>query len=142
VPLNPGDAVTQGEDVFVELTLDAAGDERWRGLRSAYTVLEDAVPAGFVPLQEDKAFRGAPYSLPLAHESLKRRALSPTRALFYFEEPVWWSQAPRSIGYVMRAQFPGTFAAPPATLEDMYASAVGARTASAQLSIAPSAAGK
>ena len=37
--------MTQGEEVYVELTLDARGDNR---ARSAYYVVEDAVPAGFV----------------------------------------------------------------------------------------------
>ncbi|NEH47148.1 hypothetical protein GR215_35770, partial [Rhizobium leguminosarum] len=63
VKLDAGVQVTQGEEVYVELTLDARGENR---ARSAYYVVEDAVPAGFVPLQEDKSFRGPPHSLPLA----------------------------------------------------------------------------
>ncbi len=60
-PLGPGDILAQGEEVFVELTLDAHEGEPWRSIRSAYYVVEDAVPAGFTPLGEDKAYRGAPY---------------------------------------------------------------------------------
>jgi uncharacterized protein YfaS (alpha-2-macroglobulin family) len=116
-----GEKVHQGEEVYVELTLNASGHQ---GLRSAYYVLEDPIPAGFVPLLEDKTFRGAPYELPLAHEALKRRSLSPERATFFFEEPTWWSDTPRTIGFVMRAQFPGKFSAPPTTIEDMYATQV------------------
>jgi len=139
-PLAAGDKVAQGEDVYVELTLDARDGEPWRSLRSAYYVVEDAVPAGFSPIAEDKAYRGAPYDLPLAHEALKRRALSPERALFYLEEPVWWSQSPRVIGYVIRAGFPGRYAAPPATIEDMYAPRVHGRSAPGVLVVTPSAA--
>jgi hypothetical protein len=135
VRLAPGDSVSQGEEVYVELTLDAHGDNR---LRSAYYVVEDAVPAGFVPLVEDKAFRGAPHSLPLAPEALKRRSLSPERATFFFEEPTWWSDTPRTVGYVMRAQFPGTFSAPPAFIEDMYVTSIRGRTGADVLKVAPS----
>jgi hypothetical protein len=133
--LNPGDAVAQGEEVFVELSLDARDGHPGR---SAYYVLEDAVPAGFTPLIEDKVYQAAPYTLPLRHEALKRRSLSPERATFFFEEPAWWSQSPRTVGYVMRAQFAGRFAAPPATVQDMYAADVRGRSEAAVLTIAPS----
>jgi hypothetical protein len=134
VKLNPGDSVSQGEEVYVELTLDAHGENR---VRSAYYVLEDAVPAGFVPLGEDKEFRGPPHSLPLAPEALKRRSLNPERATFFFEEPTWWSDSPRTVGYVMRAQFAGTFSAPPAFIEDMYVPSIRGRTGSDVLKVAP-----
>jgi uncharacterized protein YfaS (alpha-2-macroglobulin family) len=140
--LQPGERVTQGEELFVELALDAHEGEPWRGLRSAYYVVEDPVPAGFTPLTEDKAWRGAPYSLPLAHEALKRRSLSPERATFYFEEPASWSRSPRRVGYVLRASFVGRFSAPPATVEDMYAPRVHGRSAAAVLEVAPSAASR
>ncbi|NNC07797.1 alpha-2-macroglobulin [Corallococcus exiguus] len=135
VKLDAGVQVTQGEEVYVELTLDARGENR---ARSAYYVVEDAVPAGFVPLQEDKSFRGPPHSLPLAPEALKRRQLDPSHATFFFEEPAWWSDSPRTVGYVMRAQFAGTFAAPPATIEDMYSARIRGRTASDVLKVVPS----
>jgi alpha-2-macroglobulin len=133
--LEPGASVTQGEEVYVELTLDARGENR---ARSAYYVVEDAVPAGFVPLQEDKVYRGPPHSLPLAPEALKRRQLDPARATFFFEEPTWWRDSPRTVGYVMRAQFAGTFAAPPATIEDMYSARIRGRTAADVLKVVPS----
>jgi uncharacterized protein YfaS (alpha-2-macroglobulin family) len=135
VKLEPGATVAQGEEVYVELTLDARGENR---ARSAYYVVEDAVPAGFVPLQEDKVYRGPPHSLPLAPEALKRRQLSPERATFFFEEPAWWSNSPRTVGYVLRAQFAGTFSAPPATIEDMYAASIHGRTAADSLKVTPS----
>jgi hypothetical protein len=140
--LEPGEAVAQGEELFVELALDAHEGEPWGSLRSAYYVVEDAVPAGFTPLVEDKEWRGQPWALPLSHEALRRRALSPERALFFFEEPAPWSRSPRTVGYVLRAQFPGTFAAPPATVEDMYAPRVRGRSAAATLTIQPSAASR
>jgi uncharacterized protein YfaS (alpha-2-macroglobulin family) len=141
-PLGKGDFVTQGEEVYVELTVDAHDGEPWRSLRSAYYVVEDPVPAGFTPLSEDKAYRGAPYSLPLSHEALRRRSLSPERALFYLEEPAFWSRSPRTLGYVMRAAFPGRFSAPPSTIEDMYAPRVHGRSAPAVLEVVASGAGK
>jgi uncharacterized protein YfaS (alpha-2-macroglobulin family) len=130
--------MVQGEEVFVELRLDAHDDDRGRSLRSAYYVLEDPVPAGFVPLVEDKEWRAPPHALPLTHESLKRRSLSPERALFFFEEPAWWSRSPRVVGYVLRAQFPGRFTAPPATVEDMYAPRIRGRSDPATLTVKPS----
>jgi hypothetical protein len=96
------------------------------------------VPAGFTVLGEDKAYRGAPYNLPLAHEALKRRTLDPERADFYFEEPAFWSQSPRVVGYVMRAQFPGKFSAPPATVADMYAPKIRGQSEPAILTVAAS----
>ncbi|MCY0999041.1 MG2 domain-containing protein [Myxococcus sp. MISCRS1] len=135
VKLGAGDTVAQGEEVYVELTMDARGGNK---VRSAYYVVEDAVPAGFVALQEDKAFRGPPHSLPLVPEALKRRVLSPERATFFFEEPAWWSDSPRTVGYVLRAQFPGTFSAPPARIEDMYAASIRGRTAADSLKVVPS----
>ncbi|MBS2028185.1 MAG: alpha-2-macroglobulin [Deltaproteobacteria bacterium] len=139
-PIKAGDSIAQGEDVYVELTLNAHDGDAAKSFRSAYYVVDDPVPAGFTPLIDDKTYRGPPMNLPLAHEALKRRSLSPEHATFFFEEPTWWSDTPRHIGYVMRAQFPGTFNAPPATVQDMYAQAVHGRTAAATLTIAPSAA--
>ncbi|HSP80668.1 MAG TPA: alpha-2-macroglobulin, partial [Myxococcaceae bacterium] len=133
--LQPGDSVSQGEEVYVELTVDARGESPGR---SAYYVVEDAVPAGFVPLVEDKEFRGPPHALPLAPEALKRRSLSPERATFFFEEPAWWSDSARTVGYVMRAQFAGTFTAPPAFIEDMYVASIRGRTGTDVLKVAPS----
>ncbi|ADO75560.1 MG2 domain-containing protein [Stigmatella aurantiaca] len=135
VPLAAGEQVAQGEEVFVELLIDARGDNK---SRSAYYVVEDAVPAGFVPLIEDKEFRGAPHALNLAPEALKRRVLTPERATFFFEEPAWWSDNPRSVGYVMRAQFAGSFTAPPATIEDMYVTSIRGRTKADVLAVKPS----
>jgi len=137
--LAAGEAVAQGEELFVELLLDAHDGERWRSLRSAYYVVQDPIPAGFTALSEDKAWRGPPYVLPLAHEALKRRSFSAERATFYLEEPAFWSSSPRRLGYVVRADFPGRFSAPPATVEDMYAPAVRARTTGAILEVKPAA---
>ena len=130
--LRPSDSVTQGEDVYVELILDSKGSNR---SRSAYYVVEDSVPAGFVPLTEDKAYQGAPFALPLAPSAMKRRTLNPERVSFFFEEPTWWSDSSRSVGYVMRAQFAGRFTALPATVSDMYAVAVKGRTTADRLEI-------
>ncbi|HET9552853.1 MAG TPA: MG2 domain-containing protein [Anaeromyxobacteraceae bacterium] len=138
--LQPGEKVAQGEELFVELSLDAHDGEPWRSIRSAYYVVEDPVPAGFTPLGEDKIYRGAPYELPIAHEALKRRSLSPERAVFYFEEPAFWSRTPRKVGYVIRAAFPGRFGAPAPTIEDMYAPRVHGRGAPAVLEVVASAA--
>jgi len=74
-------------------------------------------------------------NLPLTHESVKKRAFTPERMTWYFEEKAYWSASPHVLGYVLRAQFPGTFVAPPASIEDMYAAQVRARTASANLTI-------
>lgn len=136
-PLTDAIPARVGEEIYVELTIDAADDESVRDRRSAYYVVTDDVPAGFVVLQEDKAFRGAPYELPLDHEALRRRTFAPERVTMFFDEPTRWSRTPRTIGYVMRAQFAGRFVAPPAVIEDMYASDVRGRSDGATLTIAP-----
>ena len=134
-PLDAGASVAQGSVVYVELSLKLNGA---RDHRSAYAVLVDPIPAGFSALQEDKEYRGGALSLPLTHESLKRRAFSAREATFFLEEPAWWMEQARTVGYVMRADFAGRFTAPPATLEDMYWSKARARTAAATLTVLPS----
>lgn len=138
VALAAGDKVTQGEDVYVELVVDARADEDLRGRRSAYSVVEDSVPAGFVTLDEDQQYRGAPFSLPLGHEAIRKRTVDLEKVTFFLEEPAWWSASPRTVGYVMRAQFPGSFVAPAATIEDMYAHDVRGRGTPARLEITAS----
>lgn len=137
VRLNAGDSVAQGEDVYVELKLNAHAADRARDMRSAYYVVEDSVPAGFVTLDEDKKYRGAPFSLPLTHEALRKRLLATEHVTMFFEEPAWWSDSPRTVGYVMRAQFPGKFSAPPARVEDMYQASIRGRTGAETLTIRP-----
>jgi uncharacterized protein YfaS (alpha-2-macroglobulin family) len=138
-PIKPGDNVPQGQEVYVELVIDAhGGGDAAHSLRSAYYVAEDPIPAGFVPLSEDKAYQGAPHYLPLTHPALKRRSLDPERATFYFSEPTWWSDTPHRLGYVLRAQFPGKFSAPPPTIEDMYVHAIRGRGSASTLEVAAS----
>jgi hypothetical protein len=133
-PLKDGEALAPGAHLYVELTLDAHADASpWR---SAYYTVEDAVPAGFVPVEEDSEFRGAPYNLPLTHEALKRRTFASDSVRLWFEEPTWWQDSPRVTGYVLRAQFPGTYAVPPASVRDALAPAVGGRTGAATLTVA------
>ncbi len=135
-PLDAGASVAQGTTVYVELTLSLNGR---RDYRSSYAVLVDPTPAGFSALQEDKEYRGGALALPLAHASLKKRAFTADRAMFFLEEPAWWMDQVRTIGYVMRADFAGTFTAPPASIEDMYWSKARARTTAAKLTVTPSA---
>lgn len=135
-PLDAGASVAQGATIFVELALSLNGR---RDYRSSYAVLVDPTPAGFSALQEDKEFRGGALALPLAHESLKKRTFTADRATFFLEEPAWWMDQVRTVGYVMRADFAGTFTAPPATIEDMYWSKARARTTAAKLTVTPSA---
>jgi uncharacterized protein YfaS (alpha-2-macroglobulin family) len=133
-PLRDGEVVAPGMHLFVELAVDAhAGDTS--PLRSAYYAVEDAVPAGFVPVEADEAFRGAPYGLPLTHETLKRRVFGTAAVRLWFEEPTWWQDSPRVTGYVLRAQFPGTYQTPPAQVQDAFAPSVMARTAAATLTV-------
>lgn len=134
-PIEPGASVAQGDLVWVQLTLDLQGEPRGR---SAYSVVRDYIPAGFSPVREDKLYRGAPLELPLVPDQVKQRTFSSRAVTFFIEEPVWWMGSPREVGYVMRADFAGTFVAPPAEVEDMYQSAASARTATQRLSIVPS----
>ncbi|MBI4819023.1 MAG: alpha-2-macroglobulin [Deltaproteobacteria bacterium] len=134
VPLGPNDAVTEGEEVFVELTFDAPAGGR---PRSAYIVIEDAIPAGFEPVREDKVFEGAPLSLPLRHESLRSRSLGSERATFFLEAPAPWSSRASSVGYVLRALYPGRYSVPPAKIEDMYTPTAHARSAPAVITVKP-----
>jgi uncharacterized protein YfaS (alpha-2-macroglobulin family) len=131
-------SVSQGQHVFVQLDIDAHDGGESRAMRSAYYVVEDPLPAGFEPVYEDKPFRSKPYDLPLAHEAMRYRSLNPERAVFFFDEPTWWSRSPREIGYVMRAQFAGEFSVPPAKVSDMYAASLFAQTEASQLSITAS----
>ncbi|MBI2376790.1 MAG: alpha-2-macroglobulin [Deltaproteobacteria bacterium] len=135
VPLGSSDAVFEGEEIFVELTFDAPETSI---PRSAYTVIEDAIPAGFEPVREDKAFEGPPLNLPLRHETLRSRSLGTERATFFLEAPAPWSQRPSSVGYVLRAAFPGRYAVPPATVADMYAPRAFGRSAPWSIAVSAS----
>jgi uncharacterized protein YfaS (alpha-2-macroglobulin family) len=134
-PLAPGAAVAQGDVVWVQLNIDLKGE---RQNRSAYSVVEDFIPAGFSPLREDKIYRAEPLALPLAPPQQRQRIFSPRSVRFYLEEPTWWMGSPREVGYVMRADFAGTFVAPPATVSDMYNENAAGRTTSETLTISPS----
>jgi len=134
-PLQPGQPVPVGAEIFVELTVNAH-DTASGWLRSAYYSIQDAVPAGFVPVEEDHIYRTDPYNLPLQHAALKRRRFDKEAVVLDFEEPAWWQDSPRVVGYVLRAQFPGSFITPPATLRDRFAPTVGAQTTSTQLTVA------
>ncbi len=138
-PITEGAAVAQGDLVWVQLKVDLR-DEGYAGGagRSAYSVIEDHLPAGFSPLQEDQLYRAAPLELPLVPEQMRQRVFSPRDVTFFLEESAWWMGSPREVGYVMRADFPGTFIAPPASVNDMYQSKAKARTAVATLRIQPS----
>src|SRR5690606_37566217 len=83
VRVEPGTQVFAGEEVHVELSVDTVADEKTARLRSAYTVVEDAVPAGFEALDEDKQFRGAPFHLELTHPSVRRREIGVERVTFF-----------------------------------------------------------
>ena len=134
-----GGSVAQGDLVWVQLVVDLNGAPLER---SAYSVVEDFIPAGFSPLREDKEFRGAPLSLALTPTQLRQRTFSPRKVAFFLEESAWWMGSARELGYVMRADFAGTFIAPPATAQDMYRQSAHARTTSSSLTITPSANGR
>jgi hypothetical protein len=138
VELGAKDVVRQGDVVFVELTVDLQEGTAKRGQRSAYSIVQDAVPAGFTPLQEDKEYRAAPLSLPLTHERVQRRSFQTDSVAFFVDQPAWWMGEPAVLGYVMRADFAGTYAAPPAVVEDMYQRRARGRTSAAQLVVVPS----
>ena len=132
--IEAGDSISTGDEIYVEFHIDAHKDDH-ASLRSAYYVVEDAVPAGFVALSEDKPYRAAPYNLALVPEALKRRIFASEKSEFFFEEPAFWSDSPRLFGYVMRAQFAGHFQVPPAQVTDMYAAQVFARTGASNFDV-------
>ena len=137
--ITAGMKIAQGDLVQVQLLIDLNGESRER---SAYTIVEDFIPAGFSPLREDKEFRGAPLSLSLTPSQQRQRTFSPRKVTFFLEESAWWMGSPRELGYVMRADFVGTFIAPPSTVEDMYKASARGRTASSSLTITPSSNGQ
>ena len=134
-PLAPGAAVAQGDVIWVQLVMDLRGSPRDR---SAYAVVEDFIPAGFSPLREDKEYRAEPLSLALMPDQVRQRTFSPRSVQFFVEEQAWWMGSPRELGYLMRADFAGTFIAPPARVEDMYQGAARARTPAQTLVVMPS----
>lgn len=130
--LAASDVLQVGDEVFVELTLDTLDDVP---AASAYTVLVDPLPAGFNVLREDRAYEGAPFTLPLRHEAMRKREFARDHVTYFFESPSRWSKAPRVLGYVMRADFAGQFKAPSATLTDMYDAARSAASEPAVLTV-------
>jgi uncharacterized protein YfaS (alpha-2-macroglobulin family) len=134
-PLAPGAAVAQGDIIWVQLVMNLQGG---RPGRSAYSIVEDFIPAGFSPLREDKEYRGEPLSLALVPAQVRQRIFSPRSVQFFLEEEAWWMGSPREVGYLMRADFAGTFIAPPARVEDMYQGTARARTTATTVTVTPS----
>ena len=89
-------------------------------------------------MREDKEYRAAPLSLALMPDQVRQRTFSPRSVQFFVEEQAWWMGSPRELGYLMRADFAGTFIAPPARVEDMYHSVARARTTAQTLVVTPS----
>lgn len=122
-----GDRFDEGAWILVELELTTASARR-------HVVVDDAIPGGFEGV--DLRAQGGPrWLLPLVRAGgATRSEQRDDRALFFFDE-----LPPGSIRlvHVVRATSRGTFVAPAARAEEMYAPETFGRTAARLVTVAP-----
>ncbi len=128
--------VRVGDLVYVKVSFDPSRRSLpwWR---SSYYALTDQVPAGFTVIEEDKAYDGKPFSLKLREARFARRDVRTDRIQWFFSFDRGFMDQGHQVGYVMRAQHPGDFAAGVARIEDFYDEALFSQTASRRVSVEP-----
>ncbi len=127
-PVNPAQ-VAQGQRVVILLSGAS------RQARSALTVIDDPLPAGFeieTPLSPDDAKSGPFRFL----GTLSAVSVQEARDDRYVAALTLPGNKPYAVAYVARAVTPGDFLLPGASARDMYRAAVQARTAPGRLHIA------
>ncbi|HWU42014.1 MAG TPA: hypothetical protein VN132_01210, partial [Bdellovibrio sp.] len=126
-----------GDLVFAEISFNKASNfDMWN--RSRYYVLSESVPAGFIPVQEDKIYQAAPFNLPLSSNYRSREILN-DQVRWYYDFSRGWMDNNSQIGIVMRASYPGTFDSGITKIEDFYDETQTSRTQSMRFTVESSA---
>lgn len=127
--------VKVGDLVYVKVSFDASSRRKLPWWRSSYYALTDQVPAGFTVIEEDKAYDGKPFDLKLREARFARRDVRTDRIQWFFSFDRGFMDRGHQVGYVMRAQHPGDFAAGVARIEDFYDEALFSQTASRRVAV-------
>lgn len=127
--------VSVGDLVYVRLTFARGARQSW--WRSSYYVLTDQVPAGFSAVEEDKAWEGPPFRLPLRTAGFARRDVGSDRVRWTFAFDHGFMDRAWEVGYLLRARHPGEFSAGLARLQDFYDDGLASRTASRRIKVEP-----
>jgi len=129
-----------GDLVYVRLSFAPGARRSW--WRSAYYVLTDQLPAGLSVVEEDKAYEGPPFRLPLRTAGFARRDVGADRVRWAFAFEHGFMDRAHEVGYVLRAQHAGDFATGVARLQDFYDEELASQTASRRIQIDPAPARK
>lgn len=122
-----------GDLVFVKLSFAKGSRRNW--WHSSYYVLTDQVPAGLSVVEEDKVYEGPPFRLPLRTARFARRDVGVDRVQWVFAFDHGFMDRAHEVGYVLRAQHPGDFAAGVARLQDFYDESLFSQTASGRIQV-------
>lgn len=124
-----------GELLYAEISFyKSRQSDNWN--RPRYFFLTENVPAGFVPIQEDRIYQAAPYSLPLKANFRSREVLN-DQIRWYFDFSKGWMDRTSVIGIVMRATYPGEFDSGVTKIEDFYDETQNSIGSSVRFSIDP-----
>ncbi len=126
--------VKVGDLVYVRLSFRPER-RRMKWWSSSYYTLEDQVPAGFVVVEEDRRYDGAPFQLDM-HRAYARREIGADTVRWFFSFRRGWMDRAEQVGYVMRASFPGDFEGGVARIEEFYDESQVSRTASLRVGVA------
>jgi hypothetical protein len=136
--LPPNDPkVAVGDLIYVKIDFHPATARPRKWWASRYYVLTDDVPAGFSVVEEDRAYEAAPFNLYLRASEYRMRHLNGSNVRWYYSFERGWMDNGRSVGYLLRANYAGTYATGVARVEDFYDETSFAQTASRRLAVAP-----
>jgi len=108
-----------GDLVYVKIQLTRTAQKR-AGWASQYYAMKEFVPMGFSVIEQDSLYESSPYSLKLREKTNSRRVLRPDGIQWYFQFNHGWQDKGESVGYLMRANFSGTFIGGVTKFEDFY----------------------
>jgi hypothetical protein len=125
-----------GDLIYVRLTFQPRiGRLPWWS--SSYYMLTDDIPAGLSVVEEDKIYDAEPYGLALHAGGYTTRDIRNDRIRWTFAFARNWMDRFYQVGYVLRAQYAGDFAAGVARLEDFYDETLYSQTASRRVGVDP-----
>ncbi|MBL7687791.1 MAG: hypothetical protein JNJ49_07130 [Bdellovibrionaceae bacterium] len=123
-----------GDLVFVQIEFQrtAKAPSVWS---SRYYLLSDDVPAGFQVIDEDKVYEVAPYLLPIRGSGYRVREVGAQRMRWYYDFTRGWMEKSGPVGYVMRANFSGSFHSGVAKVQDFYNDELFGQTSSVRIGV-------
>lgn len=108
-----------GDLVYVKLMLTKGPSIRgyWQ---SQYYAMKEFVPAGMSIVDQDAMYMAAPYKLRLRDKEWSRRVIRADGIQWYFQFNRGWSDKGEEVGFLMRANYSGSFVGGVTQFEDFY----------------------